>query len=153
MSPSLPPPLACGGVFSTFCSLEARDSRKVSMTDRVIHPPLTHKHLNRAALPAHTTIKTLTKSKHVPRPISLSSSSLRRVACRRPLVENSVLQGGLGGWPTGNGKKLSSSQVHLGQATCLDVAYFLSISCGPSTPSALYRVVHLVAEHCFLTSN
>ena len=44
------------------------------------------------------------------------------------------VQGGWGGWPTGNGKKLSSSQ-----ATGLAVAYILSISCGPSTPSALYR--------------
>ena len=31
----------------------------------------------------------------------------------------------------------------MGQATCLAVAYFFSISCGPSTPSALYRVVLL----------
>ena len=37
--------------------------------------------------------------------------------------------GGWGGWPTGNGKKLSSSQAQLGQATCLAVAYLLSISC------------------------
>ena len=36
------------------------------------------------------------------------------------------------GWPTGYGKKLSSSQEQLGQATCLALAYFLSISCGPS---------------------
>ena len=41
------------------------------------------------------------------------------------------------GYPTGNGKKLSRSQAQLGQATCLAVAYFLSIFCGPSTPSAL----------------
>ena len=32
------------------------------------------------------------------------------------------LQGGWGGWPTGNGKKLSSCQAQLGQATCLAVA-------------------------------
>ena len=32
------------------------------------------------------------------------------------------LQGRWGGWPTGNGKKLSSSQAQLGQATCLAVA-------------------------------
>ena len=32
------------------------------------------------------------------------------------------IQGGWGGWPTGNGKKLSSSQAQLGQATCLAVA-------------------------------
>ena len=36
--------------------------------------------------------------------------------------EEGGLQGGWGGWPTGNGKKLSSSQAQLGQATCLDVA-------------------------------
>ena len=36
------------------------------------------------------------------------------------------------GWPTGNGKKRSCSQAQLGQATCLAVASFLSISCGPS---------------------
>ena len=41
------------------------------------------------------------------------------------------------GWPTGHGKKKSSSQAQLGQATCFVVAYFLSISYGPSTPSAL----------------
>ena len=36
------------------------------------------------------------------------------------------------GWPTGYGKKLSRSQAQLGQAKCLAVASFLSISCGPS---------------------
>ena len=35
---------------------------------------------------------------------------------------SSDLQGGLGGWPTGYGKKLSSCQAQLGQATCLAVA-------------------------------
>ena len=50
----------------------------------------------------------------------------------------SHVQGGWGGWPTGNGKKLSSSQAQLGKATCLAVAYFLSISGATSTPSALY---------------
>ena len=33
-----------------------------------------------------------------------------------------LVQGGLGGWPTGNGKKLSNIQAQLGQATCLAVA-------------------------------
>ena len=32
------------------------------------------------------------------------------------------VQGGWGEWPTGNGKKLSSCQAQLGQATCLTVA-------------------------------
>ena len=32
------------------------------------------------------------------------------------------IQGGWGGWPTGNGNKLSSSQAQLGQAPCLAVA-------------------------------
>ena len=32
------------------------------------------------------------------------------------------IQGGWGGWPTGNGKKLSSCQAQLGQATFLAVA-------------------------------
>ena len=32
------------------------------------------------------------------------------------------VQGGWGGWPTGNGKKLSSSQAQMGQATYLTVA-------------------------------
>ena len=32
------------------------------------------------------------------------------------------VQGGWGGWPTGNRKKLSSCQAQLGQATCLAVA-------------------------------
>ena len=43
-----------------------------------------------------------------------------------------------GGWPIGNGTKLSSSQSQLGQATCLAVAYLLSISCGPSYVRRLY---------------
>ena len=33
-----------------------------------------------------------------------------------------TVQGGWGGWPTGNGKKQSCSQAQLGQATCLAVA-------------------------------
>ena len=36
-----------------------------------------------------------------------------------------VIQGGWGGWPTGNGKKISSSQ-----ATCLAVAYFFPFPVG-----------------------
>ena len=32
------------------------------------------------------------------------------------------VQGGWGGWPTGNGKKLGSCQAQLGQAPCLAVA-------------------------------
>ena len=32
------------------------------------------------------------------------------------------IQGGWGGWPTGNGKNVNSSQAQLGQATCLAVA-------------------------------
>ena len=46
------------------------------------------------------------------------------------------VQGGWdwGGWPTGNEKKVSSSQAQLGQATCLAVIYFLSISCGEIHP-------------------
>ena len=43
------------------------------------------------------------------------------------------------GLPTGNGKKLSYSQAQLGQATCLAVAQFLSISGGPSYVRRLYR--------------
>ena len=41
-------------------------------------------------------------------------------------------------WPTGNGRKLSSSQAQLGQATCLDVDLFLFISCGPSCGPTRY---------------
>ena len=48
------------------------------------------------------------------------------------------IQCGWGGWPTGNGKKLSSSQAQLGLATCLAVTYFLFISGATSAPSALY---------------
>ena len=33
-----------------------------------------------------------------------------------------LVQGGWGGWPPGNGKKLSSCQAQLGQATCLAAA-------------------------------
>ena len=42
------------------------------------------------------------------------------------------------GWPTGNGKKLSCCQAQLSQATCLAVAYLLSISCRPSYVRRLY---------------
>ena len=38
-----------------------------------------------------------------------------------PCREVEDVQGGWGGWPAGNGKKLSSSQAQLGQATCLAV--------------------------------
>ena len=41
-------------------------------------------------------------------------------ASRRP--RPATIQGGWGGWPTGNGKKLSCCQAQLGQATCLAVA-------------------------------
>ena len=51
------------------------------------------------------------------------------------------------GWPTGNGKKLSCSQVQLGQATGLAFALFLSISCGPSYVRRLYtRQFKLVSK-------
>ena len=43
------------------------------------------------------------------------------------------------GLPTGNGKKLRCSHAQLGQATGLAVAYFLSISGGPSYVRRLYR--------------
>ena len=42
------------------------------------------------------------------------------------------------GWLTGNRKKLSCCQVQLSQATCLAVAYLLSISCRPSYVRRLY---------------
>ena len=42
-------------------------------------------------------------------------------ALRKRIVRYYV-QGGWGGWPTGNRKKLSSCQAQLGQATCLAVA-------------------------------
>ena len=48
------------------------------------------------------------------------------------MVFNPV-QGGWGGWPTGNGKKLSNSQACCLAQLCLAAAKFLSISCGPST--------------------
>ena len=43
------------------------------------------------------------------------------------------------GWPTGNRKKLSCCQAQLSQATCLAVAYLLSISCRPSYVRRLYK--------------
>ena len=51
---------------------------------------------------------------------------------------NNPVQGRWGGGPTGNGKKLSNSQACCLAQLCLAAASFLSISCGPSTPSALY---------------
>ena len=46
----------------------------------------------------------------------------RKVGCERHKVCHNDIQGGWGGWPTGNGKKLSSCQAQLCQATCLAVA-------------------------------
>ena len=43
------------------------------------------------------------------------------------------------GWPTGNRKKLSCCQAQLSQATCLAVAYLLSISSRPSYVRRLYN--------------
>ena len=60
------------------------------------------------------------------------------ITCCTVSDKSKNVQGGWVGWPTENGKKLSNSQAQLGQATCLAVAYFLSISGGLSTPSALY---------------
>ena len=48
--------------------------------------------------------------------------SLKHVHVYLCLKFQICLQGGWGGWPTGNGKKLSSCQAQLGQATCLAVA-------------------------------
>ena len=61
-----------------------------------------------------------------------------RLKSNRSAVRNHI-QGGWGGWTTGNGNKFSSSQAQLGQATCLGLASFLSISGATSTPSALYK--------------
>ena len=49
-----------------------------------------------------------------------------------------ALQGGWGGWPTGNGNKLSNSPACCLTQLFLAAVYILSISGGPSTPSALY---------------
>ena len=51
-----------------------------------------------------------------------------------------IVQSGWSGCRTGNREKLSSSQEQLGQATYLDVAQFLSVSCATSTPSTLYSL-------------
>ena len=37
-------------------------------------------------------------------------------------VNSFPVQGGWGGWPTGNGNNLNSNQAQLGQATCLAIA-------------------------------
>ena len=50
------------------------------------------------------------------------------------------VQGGWGGWPTGNGNKLSNSPACCLTQLCLAAVYILYISCRPSTPSALYKV-------------
>ena len=52
-----------------------------------------------------------------------------------------AIQGGWGGWPTGNGNKLSNSQACCLAQLCLAAVYILSISCRPSTPSALYSLL------------
>ena len=55
------------------------------------------------------------------------------------------------GWPTGNRKKLSCCQAQLSQATCLAVAYLLSISCRPSYVRRLYYVTQNKSS-CKVTS-
>ena len=87
---------------------------------------------------------TLTSSSPSPRLIRPSRCSHRRERTtrrchsrREPVDERKhtvwskwILQGGWGGWPTGNGKKLSSCHAQLGQVTCLAVAYFFLFHAG-----------------------
>ena len=66
------------------------------------------------------------------RSLPLSASRFRPLSSDRltiPIHYETCMAGGRGsiqpadiGWPTGNGKKLSSTQAQLGQATCLAVA-------------------------------
>ena len=60
------------------------------------------------------------------------------VAFARCNMLNNSCTGRVGGWPTGNGNKVSNSQACCLTQLCLAAAHFLSISCVPSTPSALY---------------
>ena len=53
-----------------------------------------------------------------------------------------------GGCRTGNGKKVSNRQACCLTQLWLAVAYFLSISCGPSTPSTLYKNVLFETKNC-----
>ena len=75
--------------------------------------------------------------------ISLSSSMAFILATalllrqKRKSVAIPALQSGYIGCNTGNGKKLSSNQAQLGQATCLADAKFLPISCVTSYVAAL----------------
>ena len=55
-------------------------------------------------------------------------------------IPKKYLQCSCSGWPTGNGKKLSSSQACYLAQLCLATASFLSISCGPSWARALYTI-------------
>ena len=65
-------------------------------------------------------------------------------------VTRTRLQGGWGGWPTGNGNKLSNSPACCLTQLCLAAVYILSISCRPSTPSALYNIYCLLfSSHLF----
>ena len=50
-----------------------------------------------------------------------------------------LYQGGWGGWPTGNGKKVTKSQACGLAQLCLAAAEFLSISCGANYLRALCR--------------
>ena len=68
-----------------------------------------------------TTAETMNKqSTPVTNLIDIFLSILKLTKFHRVLRRN--IQGGWGGWPKGNGKKLSSCQAQLGQATCLAVA-------------------------------
>ena len=53
---------------------------------------------------------------------SLEAGSLRGLQVGHPSIILSLVPCAATGLPTGNGKKLSSSQAQLGQATCLAVA-------------------------------
>ena len=68
------------------------------------------------------------------RPVAHVKNVLQKITSER--TPQSV-QCSCSGWPTGYGKKLSSTQAQLGQTTCLAFAEFLSISCGPSWARAL----------------
>ena len=79
-------------------------------------------HYNITLLPWHILL--------FPGPIVYFHTRLQHPNTTLPPVQD--VQGGWGGWPTGNGKKRSSSQACCLAQLCLAVASFLSISCGPS---------------------
>ena len=69
---------------------------------------------------------------------SVTEGNNENVKCLLVVILQRRVQSGYKGCNTGNRKKRSTSRAQPGQATCLAVASFLSISCVTSYVATLY---------------